>query len=78
MKGWKRFELEMKERLARNARRIRESEGFSQSDVAERAGMSLRSYQRFEEGAGSVTPRLTTVAQVAYALRVDPVELLLP
>lgn len=69
----------MRDRLAANARRIREGEGFSQGQVARRAGMSLRSYQRIEEGAGgSTSPRLATVACVAAALDVDPVDLFQP
>lgn len=38
--------------------------------------MSLRSYQRFEEG--STPPKLATIAQVAFAMNVDPAELLQP
>jgi transcriptional regulator with XRE-family HTH domain len=72
-------EKRLRDRLAINARRIREGEGFSQEAVAERAGMSLRSYQRVEEGGtGPTSPRLLTVARVAVALNVDPVDLLRP
>lgn len=76
---WLVLERKLRDRLSYNARRIREEEGFSQEDVAERAAMSLRSYQRIEEGgAGPTSPRLITVARVAIALGVDPAELLQP
>lgn len=66
----------MQDRIAFNVRRIREAEAFSQEAVAERAGLSLRSYQRLEEGgAGATSPRLLTVARVAVALNVDPADL---
>lgn len=74
---WHAVEKELRDRLAYNARQIRELEGFSQEEVADRAAMSLRSYQRIEEGgAGPTSPRLLTVARVAVALGVDPTELL--
>lgn len=76
---WLRLEKNLRDRLCENARRIREEEGFSQEEVAERAAMSLRSYQRVEEGGtGPTSPRLLTVARVAIALGVDPVDLLQP
>lgn len=69
----------MRDRLAANARRIRESEGFSQGQAAKRAGLSLRSYQRVEEGSGGPTPpRLETIARVAVGLGVDPLDLFQP
>lgn len=76
---WRNLEKAMRDRLATNARRIREEEGFSQGQAAKRAGMSLRSYQRVEEGGtGPTPPRLATVARVAFALGVDPVDLFQP
>lgn len=74
MNTWKIVEIELRQRLAYNARRLREAEGFSQPEVAELCGLSTRSYQRFEEGATS--PSLATIAQVIFALNVDPSELL--
>lgn len=73
---WHLVERDLRNRLARNVRLIREHEGFSQEETAERAGMSLRSYQRVEEGGeGPTSPRLLTVARVAVALGVDPFDL---
>jgi transcriptional regulator with XRE-family HTH domain len=79
MAPWHTVEKRLRDCLALNSRRIREGEGFSQEAVAERAGMSLRSYQRIEEGGtGPTSPRLLTVARVAVALGVNPVDLLRP
>lgn len=76
---WLLLEKKLRDCLSYNAKRIREEEGFSQEEVADRAGMSLRSYQRVEEGGtGPTSPRLVTVARVAIALGVGPVELLQP
>lgn len=79
MTDWDLVEKELRDRLAQHARCIREHEGFSQEEIAERAAMSLRSYQRIEEGGqGATSPRLLTVARVAVALGVDPADLFQP
>lgn len=73
---WTSLERALRNRIAKNARRIREHEGFSQEETAKRAGLSLRSYQRIEEGGtGPTSPRLITIVQVAGALGVDPSDL---
>lgn len=79
MANWRIAERLLRDRLALNTKRIRESEGFSQGQTAKRAGLSLRSYQRIEEGGeGPTPPRLATIARVAVALGVDPSDLFQP
>lgn len=76
---WTSLERVLRDRVAANARRIRQHEGFSQEEAAVRAGLSLRSYQRVEEGGtGPTSPRLVTIVQVAVALGVDPSDLFYP
>lgn len=68
------LELQLRERLARNIRRLREENGWTQETVAAEARMHTRRLQHLE--AGSQGANLMTIAQLAYALRIDPVELL--
>lgn len=70
---WEINELRLRKRLARNVRQLRQSRGLSMEDAAQEI-MSWRQWQRIESGDHSST--LRTVAKLADALDVDPVELL--
>jgi transcriptional regulator with XRE-family HTH domain len=79
MAKWDRLQDELRERLANNAKRLREANVWSQEEAAELAGMTARTWRRVERGAMEPTvPTFLTLAQVATALRVDPVDLLAP
>lgn len=63
-------------RLAGNVRRLRESRGLTQQQVAERAGLSI--YQlRLVEGANA-NATAETLARLAQSFEVDVLELLQP
>jgi DNA-binding XRE family transcriptional regulator len=74
--AWDVLEEKLRERMARNVRRIRVAEGFTQEQAAKRCGMTTRTWQRIEAGMkGPTSPKLLTVARVAVALGVDPHEI---
>ena len=52
---------------------IRESKGLMQIQVAEKANISIRSYQRFE--SGKCTPNVITAQKIASILNVSVEEL---
>jgi transcriptional regulator with XRE-family HTH domain len=56
--------------LAENVRRLRKERKFSQTALAERAGMSLRGIQEIEYE--NAWPELTTIEAIAAALAVPP------
>lgn len=62
-------------RIGERARAVRERLGLNQSDIAERVGISLEVYGRFERGV--VTPRLSTLLRMCDVLGVEPNDLLL-
>jgi transcriptional regulator with XRE-family HTH domain len=55
-------------------RKLREAKGFTQGEVAERAGVPFRSYQNWELGVRE--PRLPVLPSLAKALGVNLDELL--
>ncbi|NVK27598.1 MAG: helix-turn-helix domain-containing protein [Flavobacteriia bacterium] len=64
----------MNNTLSQTIKRIRKERGFSQDQLAEKAGLSLRTIQRIE--AGETTSRGDTVTRIAEALNVRVEELL--
>lgn len=61
-------------RLAASVKRERARLGWTQEQVAEKAGLNIRHYQKVEEGAVNVT--LRTVELLAEAFGVDIADLL--
>jgi transcriptional regulator with XRE-family HTH domain len=55
--------------LADTLKRLREGAGLSQADLAERAGLSLRSIQNWEQGHR--LPKAAAVLALAGALKAD-------
>lgn len=62
------------ESVGQNIRRLRESRGWLQRDLAQAAGLPVRTIGRIERG--DVDVRLSTLAKIAKALRVSAKELL--
>jgi Zn-dependent peptidase ImmA (M78 family)/DNA-binding Xre family transcriptional regulator len=62
--------------LTSNLRRLRSLRKLSQTDLADRAGLSREGYRRMEDGA--VEPRADSLLRVAAALEVRLEDLLLP
>jgi transcriptional regulator with XRE-family HTH domain len=52
-------------------RRLRRAEGFTQEDLAERAGLSVRTVSDLERGLKS-TPQASTVEMLAEGLSLSP------
>lgn len=69
----RREEKKLRHRLRVGVRALREAAGLTVAMAAERAGMSVRSWQKVEAGEGNVT--LATLVQIANALEVDVPEL---
>ena len=69
-------EEELRYRLGHHARAARESAGLTLEEIAHRAGMHARHWQKIEAGEVNVT--LRTIARVADALKIDAVRLLRP
>jgi transcriptional regulator with XRE-family HTH domain len=65
--------VDVKRLLARNVRRLRNSRGLSQSELATDAGAPQRLISNVETGKVNVTVR--TVAKIAAALGVHPRDL---
>jgi transcriptional regulator with XRE-family HTH domain len=66
--------MDMRVRLGRNVRRLREARGWSQEDYAERAGIHRTYVSDIERG--SRNPTITVVEKLAKPLGVRPGELL--
>ncbi|WP_085809902.1 helix-turn-helix domain-containing protein [Sphingomonas sp. TZW2008] len=66
--------MEIRSRLARNVRRLREAKGWSQEDYADRAGIH-RTYVSDIERAKR-NPTITVVEKLAVPLEVTASELL--
>ncbi|MEO9891127.1 helix-turn-helix domain-containing protein [Aurantibacter sp.] len=60
--------------LAENVRHLRKSKGYSQEDLSENSGLSLRTIQRIENGENEPTGE--TLKRISYALNVKPEELI--
>lgn len=61
-------------RLAKNLKRIRKRRGLSQEDLAEKAFMSVRGYQKYEQG--TTWPRPEKLTLLANLLEVNVADLL--
>lgn len=64
----------LRRRIALNVRRLRAERKLSAIDASEKVAMHWRLWQKLEAGDTNVT--LRTLVRVAYALDVDPRELL--
>lgn len=60
--------------LQLNLRRLRKERGLTQQEMAERAGLDYKYYQRIETGAWPGL-QLRTVDKLAKALRIEVAEL---
>lgn len=60
--------------IAHNLKRLRSNARYNQSDLAEKAGMSLSGYQKLERG--KATPRAESIKALAQALQVPIQEIL--
>lgn len=60
--------------LQKRVKELRTKKSLSQEDLAEKAGLSLRTIQRIENGESS--PRGDTLKRLAIALKVSPDELI--
>ena len=64
------------ETLGQRLEATRRRRVLTQADLAIKAGVSLITVTRMENGSGAVNPRPTTVRRLAKALGVDPAWLL--
>lgn len=62
---------DQKKLLAEQMTRLRKYEDLSQSKLAERAGISLKTVQNIEE-CRPINPRLNTVINICHILKMDP------
>lgn len=60
--------------IAHNLKRLRSNARYNQSELAEKAGMSLSGYQKLERG--KATPRADSIRSLSLALRVPIQEIL--
>lgn len=60
--------------VGQNIRRVRETAGKTQSDLAQMIGSTQSQIGKYERGAQDMT--LTRLIQIAEALSVDPIALL--
>ena len=65
----------LRKRFSRNLKNIRENKGLTQEKLAERLGVSTRYLQRLE-GNNCPNVGIDTLAKLAKALRVKPVDFL--
>jgi Zn-dependent peptidase ImmA (M78 family)/DNA-binding XRE family transcriptional regulator len=68
------YAMEESAALSHNLRRLRDEHGFSQAEVAERAGISRVAYRSIE--AGAATPRASTLSGLAEVLGVKIADLM--
>lgn len=66
--------MDIRRQLSRNLRRLRTEKGWSQEDLADRAGLHRTYVSGVERGVRN--PTITIVAALAKALGVPPAELL--
>lgn len=66
--------MDLKEAMATNVRRARHAKGWTQEELADRAGLSARYLGSVERAA--VSASVTVLGRLAQALRVDPCELI--
>jgi transcriptional regulator with XRE-family HTH domain len=66
--------MDIVETLATNLRKLRHASGFTQEELADRAGLSARHLGDIERAEHAASVRV--LAQLAAALRVDPCDLI--
>lgn len=66
--------MDIRRQLSRNLRRLRTEKGWSQEELADRAGLHRTYVSGVERGVRN--PTITIVAALAKALGVPPAELL--
>ena len=66
--------MDIRARLGRNVRRLREERGWSQEDYADRAGIHRTYVSDIERGRRN--PTVTVVEKLAQPLEVEPGQLL--
>lgn len=66
--------MDIRERLGKNVRRLREAQGWSQEDYADRAGVHRTYVSDIERGRRN--PTITVVEKLAQPLGVSPGSLL--
>lgn len=66
--------------LAYRLRSLRENSGLTQEQVAERAGMSSKTYQKYEQGVSKkgipTNPRLDSLVSLADVFEIDAGDLI--
>ena len=68
--------MDMRKLVGRNVARIRREQGLTQEQLSERAGFSQQYISGLESGRRN--PTIVTVYEMAQALGVDHIALLLP
>jgi len=66
--------MNLKKRLGFNLRRLREKEGWSQEELADRTGLHRTYISGIERGIRN--PTLMIIEKIAIALKVPPADLL--
>ena len=61
--------------IGERLRHLREMRGWNQKELAQRAGVSVGSITRYENGRNPRMPRMDVILNLAEALKVDPGEL---
>ena len=61
--------------LQANLRRLRHTQKLTQAEVAEKAAIDYKDFQKLETSHG-INPKLKTIEKLAKALKVDAAELL--
>jgi transcriptional regulator with XRE-family HTH domain len=64
---------DLKDIVAVNVRRLRHEEGWTQEDLADRAGLSARYVGQVERAQASMT--VTVLGRIAEALKVEATEI---
>jgi transcriptional regulator with XRE-family HTH domain len=64
---------DLRDIVAINVRRLRHGRGWTQEDLAERAGLSTRYVGQIERAQASMT--ITVLGRIANALEVEPAKL---
>ncbi|MGO9770722.1 MAG: helix-turn-helix domain-containing protein [Roseiarcus sp.] len=64
---------DLKDTVATNVRRLRHANGWTQEELADRVGLSVRYVGQIERGQASMS--ITVLGRVANALKVEPTEL---
>lgn len=68
--------MDMRKLVGRNAARIRKERGMTQEQLAERSGLSQQYLSGLEQGRRN--PTIVTIFEIATALGVSHVDLVLP